>query len=149
MDTKFKKEIDKILKRSGKELKKTGAIKPKAYIFGDNRKVNVIPLLFSDDPRDKRLAVGHVRDIAKYHNAKCVVLISDSFYNERLEVRPSLDPFRKESIFLMGEDEKGKFAVAQEYARKFNNKIKLGKIVSDRINEPYGVMIEEPFGVCS
>jgi len=55
MNTKFGNEINKVLKHGGKELKKTGTIKSKAYIFGDNRKVNVIPLFFSDHPIDKRL----------------------------------------------------------------------------------------------
>jgi hypothetical protein len=149
MKTKFEKEVNKILKRGRKELKKTGTIKSKAYIFGDNRKANVIPLFFSDHPIDKRLEIDRIRNIAREGKAKCVVLLSDAFMGQSNGIRPSLDPDRKEAICLIGEDEKGKFAVYQEYARNFNNKIKLGEITTGRNDGFEGLMIEEPFGVCS
>lgn len=147
MNTKFEKEINQILKRGSKELKKTGTIRPKAYIFGENGKVNVVPMFFSSNPIDKRLAIGKVRDRAKYHKAKCVVLINDSFVSPLEGIRPSLHPARKEAIILTSEDESGKLSIAQEYNRNSGNKIKLGKITAHRGKGLGGLFVEEPFGV--
>ena len=146
MKTQFEKEINQILKGGRKELKKTGTIEPKAYIFGDNGKVNVLPL-FPNNSIDKRLAIAHVRDKAKYHKAKRVVFISDSFTGPLDGIRPSLHPFRKEAILLISEDELGKHTMRQEYGRNSGDKIKLGKITVDRDNDFKGLFIEESFGV--
>lgn len=146
MKTKFEKEVNEILKRGSKELKKTGTIKLKAYIFGANGKVNVLPFPSCNNSTDKRLAIGHVRDKAKYHKAKRVVLLGDSFISPPDGIRPRFHPFRKEAILLISEDELGKHTISQEYSRNSGNKIKLGKITV-RGNDFKGLFIEEPFGV--
>lgn len=46
-------------------------------------------------------------------------------------ILPGVEQLRKESIFLMGENRKGKFVISQEYVRIFN-KIKLGEIITDQ-----------------
>lgn len=148
MNSQFTNQVKKILKHGRKELKKTGNIQMKAYIFGSDSKVYVSPISWYDDPASKHLAISHVRNMAKFRNAECVVLLADTFMGKTGGIRPSLDPERKEAISLFGEDEKGKFVVHQEYTRNFNNKIKLGKIESGRACFG-GLMAEEPFGVCS
>jgi len=146
MNTKFKKEIKNILKHGRKELKKTGGIQIKAYIFGDNETI-LTPVACSDNPLEKRLEIGRVRTISEASKAKCVVFLSDSFMNQNKTIHPSLDPNRKEVICLNGEDENGKFIITQEYVRRSNNRIRLGKIKSGR-DDLGGLMVEEPFGVC-
>lgn len=147
MITKFNKEIKTILKHGRKELKETGNIITKAYIFGDDETI-MTPVICSNDIKEKRLAIDRVRTISETSKAKCVVLIGDAYISHN-GIHPILDPDRKEVINIVGEDENGKFNVTQEYTRELNNKIRLGKIKSVRDKTMDGFLMEEPFGVCS
>lgn len=141
----LKANMEGILQTAKVVLKKEGNLVPMAFVYHDDI-VDIIALLFRDrDEKDRQLSM--LRDVVKKKNADAILFVTESWYvttvNEKIDIAPSKDPRRKESIMILGECEDGNNTIIQLFDRKggkengkiiFVEKMDMGETISWKFN---------------
>ena len=123
MAEKIENEVENILELGIKILKEDGVPPSEAFFYTPNGKFVIDPFDFRDKPK----AIKLLRKIADECEATMVVTMANGLMS-KLEGSPSDQTFiRREVIFVYGETKNTDFGISQEYERKKNNQIKIGK----------------------
>lgn len=123
MAEKIESEVKKIMKHELKFLKKRGVPPSAAYFHTPKGKF----CLDHFDFRDKPKAIKLLREIADECEATLVVTTAHALMS-KFEGSPSDPPYiRREVIFVYGETKNTDYGISQEYERKKNGQIKIGK----------------------
>jgi hypothetical protein len=123
MAEKIELEVEKILELGIEFLKMDGVPSSMAFFYTPKGKFCIDRFDFRNKPN----AIKILRKIAEDREATMVIVMANA--HESKFKGTDLDPpyFRREVLFVWGETKYTDFGISQQYERKENGKIKIGK----------------------